>query len=263
MDLKVRNLTAGYGHGAPPILHNLSFHIPEGHRVSILGANGCGKTTLLRTLLGLLPHEGEILLNGQSINTMKRRDIASCVALMTQLSETYFSYTVYETVMQGRFLHMKGLFNLPSKQDREVVEEVLQATGLRESADRTITELSGGQRQRVFLARTLAQETPLLFLDEPTNHLDLKYQAELMDYLETWAKGSSQDSAGIRHPHTLVSVFHDINLALRLSDDVLVLKNGELLAFGPIKSTLTKELLEDAFSFDVASYMRRQLQFWQ
>ncbi len=256
MNIQATHLTAGYGHGLPPVLHDLSFSVPEGSRVSILGANGCGKTTLFRCMLGLLPCEGEIRFGDRSLKDMSRKEIASRAALMSQLSESYFSYTVRETVLQGRFLHMRGLFCIPSRTDYEVTDRVLAAVGLSGEADRPITELSGGQRQRVFLARTLAQETPVLFLDEPTNHLDLKYQAELTDYLLAW----SNDSSG--GPRTLISVFHDINLALRMSDYVIVLKKGRLLADGPVRTTLTEALLAEAFDFDVAAYMRSQLSRW-
>ncbi len=260
MDMRLSHVSAWYGRGEEKILQDITLHVQEGKRLSILGANGCGKTTLLRTMLGLVPSEGEILLGGRTLRQMKRREIGSNIALMTQLSGSYFDYSVYETVMQGRFLHMKGLFHMPSHADRQAVEEALAVTGLEHIADQPITRLSGGQRQRVFLARTLAQDTPILFLDEPTNHLDLKYQAELTEYLLRWSEGTSVTPDGREHPHTLVSVFHDLGLALRLSEDAAVLKRGRLLAAGPVKETLTAELLQDAFGFDVTGYMRGQLE---
>lgn len=195
------------------------------------------------------------MLDGQDLHRMKRREVASQMSLMTQLPETYFSYSVRETVKQGRFLKARGMFPMPSRRDQEMVEELLRATGVAEIADQSITELSGGQRQRVFLARTLAQETPFLFLDEPTNHMDLKVQAELVDYLLQWSQADPR--------HTLVSVFHDMNLALRLAEDVAVLRQGELLAYGPARETLTPDLLQDAFAFDVAGYMRAQMRWWE
>ncbi len=259
MELTLSHVSAWYGRSDEKILQDITLHIREGRRLSILGANGCGKTTLLRTMLGLVPSEGEILLNGRELRSMKRREIGADIALMTQLSGSYFDYSVRETVMQGRFLHMKGLLHMPSAADQAAVEDALRVTGLTELADQPITQLSGGQRQRVFLARTFAQDTPILFLDEPTNHLDLKYQAELTEYLLKWSEGSSITPDGREHPHTLVSVFHDLGLALRLSEDVAVLKKGQLLAAGSAAEVLTADLLEEAFGFDVTGYMKRQL----
>lgn len=261
MNIEVSQVSARYAGASDAALKNVSFTVREGRRLCLMGANGSGKTTLLRVLLGILPSEGEIKIGGRSLKKLKRREVAERIALMTQIPETYFSYTVRETVMQGRFLHSRGLFNMAAKKDREIVEAVLGKTGLTKIAEKKVTELSGGQRQRVFLARTLAQDTPFLFLDEPTNHMDLRYQAELADYLEGWSKGTYHGAAGdVRH--TLVAVFHDINLTLRLADDVVLLKEGQVLASGPVEETLNQEVLREAFEMDIASYMQQQSSLW-
>ena len=159
-------------------------------------------------------------MNGQEIGGMKRREMAACVALMSQINTVYFPYTVYETVMLGRYQHMRGtLFGRASQEDREAVERCLQFMGLAELRHRGLNELSGGQRQRVFLAQAIAQDPQTILLDEPTNHLDIKHQVELIDYLHHWCEDGR---------HTVIGVMHDINLALRLSHDVLFMREGRM-----------------------------------
>ncbi len=295
--ISVRHISAGYS--GEDVLHDISFDIKEGRNVCFLGANGCGKTTLLKVLCGLIPyhtadndsaagnlqsagagfadshtfsHEG-IRIFGQDLSSMKRRDIASQMAMLQQFSQAYFSYTVYETVMQGRYQHIAssrraGLFPASAtRQDHEAVRAILERTGLTHLADRQITQLSGGQQQRVYVARALAQDTPLLLLDEPTNHMDLKYQAELTQYLQDWSHSSCMES----HEHgengpqtpslrskTLVGVFHDVALALQLADDILVLKDGRVLAFGSKQDLPLRELLTDAYGLDVVAHLLKQ-----
>ena len=176
--LSLEGVRAGYG--GVDVLHGVDLTVESGECVCVIGANGCGKTTLLRVIAGLLPARGSVLLGGRPIKGMKRREVAARVALLSQLTQVYFAYTVYDTVMLGRYLHLKGAFRRPAPEDRDAVRRCLTTVGLWEMRGRRIDALSGGQLQRVFLARTLAQE-PLILLDEPTNHLDLKYQTELME----------------------------------------------------------------------------------
>ena len=256
MILKSKDFVCGYGKkpNINPVIKNIEFQIEEGSKVAILGANGCGKTTLVRAIAGILPYDGSLLLDGAEVRSYKRRQIAKKLAVMTQLSQLYFSYTVEETVMLGRYLHTNHIFGNPDERDKEVVEKCLRRNGLLEIRGKQIDELSGGQRQRVFLARTMAQETPILLLDEPTNHLDLRYQAELMEYLLDWCK---EDTA-----HTLIGVFHDINMALSVCDQFLVMKDGQIISAGPKEVVLSGENLKEAYEMDVESYMQRQLSFW-
>lgn len=135
-------------------------------------------------------------------------------------------------------------------------------TGLKDMENREIRRLSGGQLQRVYLARTLAQETPLILLDEPTNHLDLRYQAELMEYLLAWSKGSTVLPDGRVCKNTLIGVFHDIGLAAQVSEYMVFLKKGRILAAGPKADTLSSRILEETYEMDVASYMRSQKKIW-
>ena len=275
--LEISQVTAGYGNpqkkvespkiarvdtDSLQVLKDISFSVPEGRNVCILGANGSGKTTLLRVLAGVLPYIGSVRISGKDIRRMKRREIAGQLALMPQFSEIYFSYSVRETVMLGRYLHMKSFFGTPGTADKEAVEEAMEATGLKDLAEHQIGELSGGQRQRVFLARTFAQHTPVILLDEPTNHLDLRYQAELMEYLADWSVKKTTLADGSIRQNTVVGVFHDINLGMRIAQDVVFLKNGRIIAKGDKKEIIRPALLQEVYDMDVVNYMKQQLAGW-
>lgn len=250
--LKVEHLTCGYG-GAP-VVKDLSFEVPAGGRLCILGPNGCGKTTLLRALAGLLPHEGKVTAEGRDLAAMDRRQLARTVALLSQISSVYFSYTVYETVLMGRYAHQTGgAFSGPGPEDRAIALECMERTGVADLRDRQVTELSGGQLQRVFLARTFAQQPRVILLDEPTNHLDLKYQVELVQELKAWAAGEGR---------CVVGVLHDVNLALDLADLFLLMEEGRPRYFGPA-AEFDPAALNRVYQMDVGGYMRRSLQRWE
>ena len=250
--LKVEHLTCGYG-GAP-VVNDLSFEVPAGGRLCILGPNGCGKTTLLRALAGLLPHEGKVTAEGRDLAAMDRRQLARTVALLSQISSVYFSYTVYETVLMGRYAHQTGgAFSGPGPEDRAIALECMERTGVADLRDRQVTELSGGQLQRVFLARTFAQQPRIILLDEPTNHLDLKYQVELVQELKAWASGEGR---------CVVGVLHDVNLALDLADLFLLMEEGRARYFGPA-AEFDPAALNRVYQMDVGGYMRRSLQRWE
>ena len=250
--LRAEHLTCGYG-GAP-VVKDVSFAVQAGERLCVLGPNGCGKTTLLRALAGLLPHEGTVTVCGTEAKKLSRRELARRVALMSQLSPVYFSYTVYETVAMGRYARReRRLLDRDDEEDRRVTRESLERTGLWALRDRTVTELSGGQLQRVFLARTFAQDPAVILLDEPTNHLDLKYQVELTEGLRAWSE---------RGGRCVVGVFHDVNLALGFASRVLVLENGGVLADCPPRD-LDRALLNRVYGLDVAGYMRENLRRWE
>lgn len=250
--LKVEHLTCGYG-GAP-VVKDLSFEVPAGGRLCILGPNGCGKTTLLRALAGLLPHEGKVTAEGRDLAAMDRRQLARTVALLSQISSVYFSYTVYETVLMGRYAHQTGgAFSGPGPEDRAIALECMERTGVADLRDRQVTELSGGQLQRVFLARAFAQQPRIILLDEPTNHLDLKYQVELVQELKAWAAGEGR---------CVVGVLHDVNLALDLADLFLLMEEGRARYFGPA-AEFDPAALNRVYQMDVGGYMRRSLQRWE
>ena len=251
--LRLRNVSASYN-GAD-VIKDISFEVGAGENLSIIGPNGCGKTTLLKAIAGIIAYRGDVEIDGRPARKMKQREIAVSIAMLSQISGIYFSYSVFDTVMMGRYLHIKDkLLGRPSEADRAYVEDCLEAVDLLDVRDRSITALSGGQLQRVFLARTLAQEPKIILLDEPTNHLDLKYQVELVEYLKKWAE---------RGGRAVVGVLHDINLAMRLSGSLMIMKEGRIQAIGKTADIVTGELLEKTYEIDVAGFMRESLQIWE
>lgn len=251
--LELRDVCAGYGEG--DVVRRVSLTLAANETLCIIGPNGCGKTTLLKAIAQLLPYRGEILLHGKPLRGKGPQAIARSVALLSQTSGIYFSYSVEETVMMGRYAHRQaGLWGRPSGQDREAVERCLGLVDLLDERHREISRLSGGQLQRVFLARTLAQDPEIILLDEPTNHLDFKYQAELIDYLHAWRQQEGR---------SVIGVLHDVNLALSLADRVMLMREGEAFALGPTGQTVTRLALKEVFQADVAGYMLDSLRRWE
>lgn len=250
--LRVENVSCSYDKFK--VLHEVSFDLPENEIMCIIGPNGCGKTTLLKAIAGLLPYQGSITFYNQEIKNLRRKDLAQNIAFMSQISETYFDYTIYQTVMLGRYLHgSKGLLPSTTKADEHAVEKVLKEVELWEEKHKLITQLSGGQLQRVFLARTFVQEPKLILLDEPTNHLDLKYQLELMERLRNWSK---EPGRGV------IGVFHDLNLAMQFAESVVLLSEGRVAMAGQACRVLQDSILTKVFGVDVLNYMQNSLNKW-
>ncbi len=251
--LKLKDVRAGYN--GQEVLHGVSFDFQSGQNYCILGPNGCGKTTLVRAIAALIPSAGEIELDGKSIRRMKRKEIAARIAVMSQVTQVYFPFSVYDTVMLGRYQHLSGrVFGQPGKEDREVVEECLRSVRLDSLRDRRIDELSGGQRQRVFLAQALAQDPEIILLDEPTNHLDIRHQVELIDYLHRWSADGR---------HSVIGVLHDVNLALRLTENTVFMKDGAIAGSGVFGDIADSEFLRSVYETDIAAYMRDSFEKWR
>ena len=249
---RVEDLKCGYKD--IPVLTGVTFTAQPNEKLFVIGPNGCGKTTLLRALAGLIPYSGKVLIHDQDASALSKKERARKIAMMSQLSGIYFSYSVFETVMQGRYPWLKdGLFKSETSSDRELVLSLLEVTGLLPLKDRSIQELSGGQLQRVFLARVLAQEPEIILLDEPTNHLDFRYQLELMHYLDDWVKVPGR---------IVVGVMHDINQAMSFADRLMILKDGAVFAQGG-SSAINLELINQTFDADVKAYMAESLKKWE
>ena len=256
MELLLRNVSAGYG--SEKVLKDINLSIKDGETVFIGGRNGTGKTTLLRVMSGLMDFEGSVTVGGDDISKMKRRNVARLIALMPQTAEMYFQYTCYQTVLLGRFARSKSVFGSFTQEDMEAAKAAMKTCGVYEYRDRLLNELSGGQLQRVLLARTFAQGTPFLFLDEPGSNLDIKYRAELCDYLCKWAEGKTSTPYG-ELKNTVVAVFHDLGQARSVCERTVFLKDGKIAADGPSASVITPECLQDIYDFDVAGYLKNQL----
>ena len=235
--LHVRDLTVSYG--AAKIIDGLALDVPRGGVTTIVGPNGCGKSTLLRAVAGLIPRErGEVVLNGRNTTEMKRREIARTLAVLPQTPVAPDGLTVRDLVGRGRHPHQTWL-RQTSGNDRAMVDEVMELTQVAEFAERPLERLSGGQRQRAWIAMVLAQDTPLVLLDEPTTYLDLSHCVELLALIRRLA-----DEMG----RTVVMVLHDLNLAARFSDQLVVMKGGEVQAAGTPAEVVSEQLLADVFS---------------
>jgi len=235
--LVARGLHAGYGERA--VLQGLDLAVPPGKITAIVGANACGKSTLLRTLSRLLtPSQGQVLLDGKSVHKLPPRDLARQMGLLPQSPVAPDGITVLDLVSRGRHPH-HGLLSRWTRQDDTAVAAALEATGTADLAERAVDELSGGQRQRVWIAMALAQETGLLLLDEPTTFLDIAHQVEVLDLLTdlNHARGT-----------TIVMVLHDLNLAARYADTLVALLAGRVHAAGPPEAVLTEAMVEAVFS---------------
>lgn len=250
--LEVKNVCCGYN--GIDIVKQVSFNINRGENLCIVGPNGCGKSTLLKAISNLISFNGEIKLDGKNINALKRKELATKIALMTQSSNIQFPYTIFETVALGRYAHLNSIFSRLSKKDEEVINESLKMVGLLDIKDKLISELSGGQLQRVFLARAFAQDPEVILLDEPTNHLDLRCQIEILDYLKSWAKEKNK---------IVIAVLHDLNLVQNYGDRVLMLNDGVIKRNGNTKEVLNSDDLEEVYGIDIKTFMVRTLEKWK
>ncbi|AQU70606.1 ABC transporter [Streptomyces niveus] len=233
--LAARGVTVGYG--GRTVIDDLDVAIPPGVITTIIGPNGCGKSTLLRTLTRLLkPARGTVVLDGDDIARLRTRDVAKKLGLLPQAPVAPEGLTVADLVARGRHPHQSWLRQW-SSDDADVVERALAMTGVADLADRPVDSLSGGQRQRVWISMTLAQGTDLLLLDEPTTYLDLAHAIDVLDLVDDLHEGGC----------TVVMVLHDLNLATRYSDNLIVMREGSILAQGHPRDVITAELLHEAF----------------
>jgi len=232
---KVKNLSWAYGTNR--VLNQISFDLSQGGFTGIIGPNGSGKTTLMKLLLGfLIPPEGEISLQNRPISRYSPKERARIISYVPQRPESYFSYTVEELITMGRYSHLRG-FGLLTPEDRKVVEQIIVQLELSAMRKEPLDHLSGGELQRVLLGRALAQQAQCILLDEPTNHLDVRHQLDLLAHLRS-IKGE-----GV----SIISIFHDINMALAYSDQIILLDRGSLLYSGPSQGLLDSGLLEKVF----------------
>lgn len=220
------------------VVRDLDVRITDGSFTVIVGPNACGKSTLLRSLARVLkPQSGAVYLDGQAISSYPSRQVAKQLGMLPQSPIVPGGIVVEELVARGRFAHQR-LLRQWSSEDEAAVRDAMRQTEVTDLADRFVDELSGGQRQRVWLAMALAQQTPILLLDEPTTFLDLSHQFEVLDLCaELHEQG-----------RTIVAVLHDLNHAGRYATDLIVMRDGEVLAQGPPAAVLTASLVETVFS---------------
>ena len=238
--LEVKNISISYGESE--VVKDVSFTLRNGEILAVLGANGAGKTTLLKSLNAGLPTvTGEILLNGKNLNDFSRREIAQKIAVIAQEAETKFPVTVLEFVLAGRFAHGNA-FGWETENDLQIAENALQICDLSSFEHLLMNRLSGGERQRVVLARALATQAQILLLDEPTANLDLAHQALMFRLVRGRCK-SCQSST--------IVITHDLNLASEFADEILLLKNGGMIAKNTPEKVLTAKNLHEVFDVEV------------
>jgi len=239
--LKIKDLTFSYDK-SQDVLKNVNIKIKKGEFVGIVGPNGCGKTTLVNILSRVLEQKkGNIRLNGEDLNTIPQNEIAKLIAVVPQESMFEFEFTAMEIVLMGRLPYL-ARFQLEGKRDRKIAERAMKKTQCWQFRDKYIKNLSGGEKQRVIVARALTQEPEYLLLDEPTSHLDMNFQYEILDLIAELNK-----TKGV----TIISVFHDINLASKYCTRLLLMKDGRIIADGPPKTIINRKNMSKIYEFNI------------
>jgi len=224
-----------------PAVSGVSLAVARGSFTGLLGPNGCGKTTLLKLMAGVLrPAAGAITLEGRALADMPRRTAARHVAVVPQDTHPAFDYTALEIVLMGRHPHLRPT-QLEGPADLAIAHQSLEATGTLQLAQRAFTSLSGGERQRVVIASALAQQPDVLLLDEPTASLDLGYQLEVVALLRRLSR---------EHDVTMVMATHDLNLAASMCDSLALLRDGRLLGHGPTADVLTSATVRQLYDVE-------------
>lgn len=225
-------------YGKNQIVEDLSLTIPEGKITALIGSNGSGKSTILKTMCRIMaPSSGQVILDGKSIHSQSTRELARKLAILPQNPESPEGLTVEELIAYGRSPHKSGYGRLNQK-DEEVISWALEVTAMKEFAERPLEQLSGGQRQRAWIAMCIAQDTEIVFLDEPTTFLDISYQMEVMKLLK---------SLNRRYHKTIVMVVHDLNQASLFADHVVAIKKGRVINEGEPEKVITAETCREVF----------------
>ena len=239
MHIQIKDVSFSYN--SIHALDNVNFIANHSEILGLIGQNGSGKTTLLRCINRVLkPKIGAILINGDDISHFERREIAMKMGVVPQYSKT-FPFTVLDTIMMGRFPHLNQLGG-ETIDDLKAVKHAMELTGTLPLAERLIDELSGGELQKVILARALAQTPEVLLLDEPTTHLDVNHQLEMLELIKTITKAKGLIT---------IMVSHNLNLAARYCNKILLLNSGKVYSIGSVSETLTAQKIRDVFHVDV------------
>ena len=225
------------------VLKGITLKFNKGKFYSIIGPNGCGKTTLIKNISSLLaPNKSTIFIDNKDLISMTPKEIAKILASVPQNIHINYEFKVYDVVMMGRVPH-KGRFEGYNKKDREIVKKAMDKADIWKFKDKLVTELSGGELQRVVAARALAQDTDIILLDEPTSHLDLQYQIEFLKIFKD-----------ICNDKVIIAVLHDLNLVSLFSDEIIMLKDGEVIDISEADKVMTRENIKKIYNIDVEIY---------
>jgi iron complex transport system ATP-binding protein len=237
--LEARGLNFSYG--KKQILKNVQLTADKGQIISLIGPNGSGKSTLLRCLSGLLPVEkNKIYLFDKSLDSFNSKDIAKKIAFLPQFHEKLSGLTVYDLVAMGRMPYHRSGWVYTAK-DKDIIDWAIDYMKISEFKNRDVQMLSGGERQRVWIAMILAQDTPIILLDEPVTYMDLKHQWNMLEIIKN-LKNNFQK--------TVISVFHDINHAIEISDYIYLLENGSIYNTGTPEEVITEKSIHDVFEIN-------------
>ncbi len=223
------------------VLDGITFEVNEGEIIGILGPNGCGKTTLLKNLnKNLSPNSGCVMLDGTDLEEIVKRDVAKSIAVVPQTNEIQFAFSVRDIVAMGR-MPFQGMLSGENADDKRIVDQAIESTGLTELADRHINTMSGGERQRVIIARAIAQTPKIILMDEPTLHLDISMQFDALNLVQRLAKENGL---------TVVIVSHDLPMVARYCDRILMIHDHRIHALGTPEEVLTPENMRTVFNVD-------------
>jgi len=222
--------------GYQEILHGISLTGRPGQMTGIVGANGCGKSTLIKSLFGIVPvKKGSILLDGTECRTMTKKELSAAVGYVSQEVPCIFDFSVREIVEMGLYARRHG-----RKDGKKLVQQAIEKLKIGHLSERSILTLSGGERKLAFLARTIAQGVDTIILDEPTNHLDIRHQLDIMNFLKKSGK-------------TVIAVLHDLSLAAHYCDTIYLMRSGACLAHGTPEDTFTRHNIKTAFDVSGAA----------
>lgn len=236
--IDAKNISFSYGN--KQILTNIDFQLYQGDVLSLVGQNGCGKTTLLKILLGIFKSNGEIKILSKNINEYKNKELAKLISYVPQTHQIPFDYTVFDVVLMGRLAHIR-LFSNYSLKDKEIALKALEKVGIGHLKDNIYSKISGGERQLAFIARALTQESKIIFMDEPVTGLDYGNQLKLLKFLKELSNEG----------YTFVKTTHYPDHALYASNKVMMLKNGQILDVGNINEKLTSTNIKKLYDVDV------------
>ncbi|MDR2648338.1 MAG: ABC transporter ATP-binding protein [Clostridiales bacterium] len=236
------------------IVNNINFTVEEGQWLMIAGPNGAGKSTIINAASAGVPYEGKVILRGMDIKAYKPYERARAMGVLSQMNLIGYAFTAWEIIRLGRYAYAPGIFSRQTEDDNLHISKAIDMTGVRPLLKQSALTLSGGERQRVFLAQLLAQNPALLLLDEPSNHLDLVYQKQIFTLLKEWLETPGR---------AIVSVVHDLSLAMTFGTRALLLDRGEAKAFGSIDEVLTPDNLNSVYDMDVFSWMNSLMGRWR
>ena len=250
--LTAERLTVRYGGRA--VVDGVSFSLEGGQWLMLAGPNGAGKSTLIRAIAQGVPYTGRITLMGQDVRALRPAQLARQVGVLAQQHAVSYAYTVEEIARLGRYAHAQGFLAGRDREGDARVEEALSMTGMAALRGKSVLTLSGGELQRAFLAQVFAQNPRVLLLDEPANHLDLGYQKHIFSLIGQWLQQPGR---------AVLSVVHDLSLALRYGTHAVLMDGGRCVAQGTTREALTPENLARVYGMDVAGYMRELMEPWR